>query len=231
METGTPIPSNQRLEPSAPGPEKDAVDEIRPPHAALEPHPTPPPLEPSPDDTLRKEHATKMPLSPGKGDLRLSPELLDGMGGGGVPPKPPTRGFPWIRPKHQIRAPDAEIQRPEPPEAEISADRSRSRLKTPLLQGANDWRGVAAAAVARRLRAALTAREAAHLHPPTPPAAQATSRAAVRGRRPGSRGPPYRVKPPRSPPPPSSEPRGLAEVLLWRRRRGGRERRGLKFGS
>ena len=83
---------------------------------AVEPHPTPPPLEPSPNDTFRKEHATKMPLSPGKGDLRLSPELMGGVEGRGIPSKPPirettpkggvfgvaaapARGFPRIQPR------------------------------------------------------------------------------------------------------------------------------------
>ena len=128
---------------------------------------------------------------------------------------------PGSAPNHQIRTPGIQKRRPEPPGTGGGADRSRSRMRTPILQGTAGLRGAAAAADARHLHAARTTGEATHLHPAAPPAAQATPLAAARGRRPGCRGSPRKVDPPKSSLSPSWMPSGRAAGHLWRRRREG----------
>lgn len=143
-EKGTLIPSHQQLGPSAPGPEQATEDEIRPIHSAVKQPPNPPPLEHSPDDAFRKGHTTKVSSSPRTRELRLSPELLGGVGGRGSPPNPsaretapkgdvfsvaamPARGFPRIRtqpPDPHTRHPtNGNQSRQEPGTARIRADR------------------------------------------------------------------------------------------------------------
>ena len=127
---------------------------------------TPPSQEQTPKDAFKKEHDTECRRRPSRGGQAFTCARWGSEGGNPLqslkegerrrktsplewPPRRPGVS-PRSVPNHQIRAPGIEIQRLEPSGAEIGANRSRSRLKTPLLQGANDWRGVTAPADARR---------------------------------------------------------------------------------